>query len=81
MSSYIKLLDFMLTLYQMDDYMNQLFSYVDPSRVMTLSCGHVIPPSQLLACPVIPGPDNSPFDFTFGKRDSDKMVSAPKIAY
>ncbi|KAF2807702.1 ATP-dependent RNA helicase-like protein chl1 [Mytilinidion resinicola] len=62
------------TMSPMEDYSRQLFSYVDPSRVMTLSCGHVIPPSQLLACPIIYGPENSPFDFTFGKRESDKTL-------
>ncbi|KAF2495071.1 DNA repair helicase [Lophium mytilinum] len=62
------------TMSPMEDYSRQLFSYVEPSRVMTLSCGHVIPPSQLLACPIVSGADGSPFDFTFGKRDSDKTL-------
>jgi chromosome transmission fidelity protein 1 len=59
----------------MSDYEQHLLSYLDPSRLTTLSCGHVIPPSNLLAAPVVRTADGTEFDFTFEKRTSEKMVS------
>jgi chromosome transmission fidelity protein 1 len=61
----------------MSDYEQHLLSYLDPSRIMTLSCGHVIPPSNLLAIPVVRTLSGTEFDFTFEKRKSDKMVGRP----
>jgi chromosome transmission fidelity protein 1 len=59
---------------QMSDYEQHLLSYLDPSQIMTLSCGHVIPPSNLLAIPVSRTLIGAEFDFTFEKRKSEKMV-------
>jgi chromosome transmission fidelity protein 1 len=58
------------TMSPMDDYTKHLFSYIPPARIMTLSCGHVIPPSNLLAWPVTMGDQDGEFDFTFSKRAS-----------
>lgn len=62
------------TMSPMDDYIKHLFSYTSPSRIMTLSCGHVIPPSNLLAWPVIQGNDGIDFDLTFEKRETKSMI-------
>lgn len=62
------------TMSPMSDYVNHLFSWLPPERIVTLSCGHVIPPSNLFACPVTEGPDGSDFDFTFEKRNADSTV-------
>lgn len=62
------------TMSPMSDYEQHLLSYLDPSRIMTLSCGHVIPPTNLLAWPVVQGPSGAAFDFTFEKRNSEKMI-------
>ncbi|QDS71585.1 hypothetical protein FKW77_006132 [Venturia effusa] len=62
------------TMSPMDDYIKHLFSYTSPSRIMTLSCGHVIPPSNLLAWPVTQGDDGVDFDLTFENREAKTMI-------
>lgn len=62
------------TMSPMDDYIKHLFSYTSPSRIMTLSCGHVIPPSNLVAWPMIQGNDGIDFDLTFEKRKAKSMI-------
>ncbi|TLD35402.1 DNA repair helicase [Venturia nashicola] len=62
------------TMSPMDDYIKHLFSYTSPTRIMTLSCGHVIPPSNLLAWPIIQGNDGIDFDLTFEKRETKTMI-------
>lgn len=59
----------------MDDYKDHLLGSVEPDRLMTRSYGHVIPTSNLLATPVAKSASGVEFDFTFGKRDSQPMVS------
>ncbi|TKA66525.1 hypothetical protein B0A49_09637, partial [Cryomyces minteri] len=63
------------TMSPMSDYIQYLLSYLHPTRIMTLSCGHVIPASNLLACPVIQAQSGADFDFTFEKRNSDSMIN------
>lgn len=58
----------------MDDYVRHLFAYLDPDRLMTFSCGHIIPKENLLALPVATGPGNIDFDFTYEKRNSPRMI-------
>ncbi|KAF1985456.1 ATP-dependent RNA helicase-like protein chl1 [Aulographum hederae CBS 113979] len=62
------------TMSPMSDYTQQLFPYLPTESIMTLSCGHVIPPSSLLACPVTRTLNGSAFDFTFEKRNSASMI-------
>ncbi|KAF2687652.1 DNA repair helicase [Lentithecium fluviatile CBS 122367] len=62
------------TMSPMSDYEQHLLSYLEPSRIMTLSCGHVIPPSNLLAVPVVRTLSGHEFDFTFEKRNSEQML-------
>lgn len=62
------------TMSPMSDYERHLLSYLDPSRIMTLSCGHVIPPSNLLAVPVIKTSSGADFDFTFESRNRERTV-------
>ncbi|KAF2269112.1 DNA repair helicase [Lojkania enalia] len=62
------------TMSPMSDYVEHLFSYLDPSKIMTLSCGHIIPQSNLLAMPVVRAESGADFDFTFEKRNSEKMM-------
>jgi len=59
---------------QMDDYVRHLFDYVDPSRLKTFSCGHIIPKGNLDATPVAKGPGGVEFDFTYEKRNSSVMI-------
>jgi len=65
---------------QMTDYTNNLLPYLPPSRLLTLSCSHVIPPTNLLALPVSNGPDGVPFDFTFAQRSNEGMIRELGIA-
>ena len=61
---------------QMDDYVRHLFAYVDPTRLKTFSCGHIIPKENLIALPVAKGPGGIDFDFTYDKRNSLAMIEA-----
>ena len=59
---------------QMDDYVRHLFAYLDPARLKTFSCGHIIPKENLIAVPVAKGPGGIDFDFTYDKRNSPVMI-------
>ncbi|GAB7348383.1 hypothetical protein MBLNU459_g6817t1 [Dothideomycetes sp. NU459] len=63
------------TMSPMDDYLHQLFPYLDSSRITTLSCGHVIPASNLFVSPIAQTPNGADFDFTFASRNSPSMIS------
>lgn len=56
------------TMSPMTDYTQFLFNYLNPARLQTLSCGHVIPAANLLALPVTAALSGTEFDFTFEKR-------------
>jgi chromosome transmission fidelity protein 1 len=58
------------TMSPMDDYTKHLFSYLPSDQIMTISCGHVIPPSNLLAWPVTRNIQGGDFNFTFSERNS-----------
>jgi len=58
----------------MDDYVRHLFAYIDPGRLTTFSCGHIIPKENLVAIPVAGGPGGVEFDFTYEKRNSPAMI-------
>ena len=70
------LFEYWLNTAQMDDYVRHLFAYVDPARLRTFSCGHIIPKENLIALPVAKGPGGIDFDFTFDKRNSPAMIEA-----
>ena len=63
------------TMSPMSDYEQHLLSYLRPEKIMTLSCGHVIPPSNLLAVPVVKASSGAEFDFTFQNRNKDKTMA------
>ncbi|CAI6335065.1 unnamed protein product [Periconia digitata] len=62
------------TMSPMSDYEKHLLSYLDSSKIRTLSCGHVVPPSNLLAVPVTRTHKGNEFNFTFEKRNSEQMM-------
>lgn len=62
------------TMSPMSDYEQHLLSYLAPSKITTLSCGHVIPPSNLLALPIIRGTSGADFDFTFENRNKESTM-------
>lgn len=59
----------------MSDYEHYLLPYLDPGKIQTLSCGHVISPSNLLAAPVTTALNGADFDFTFEGRNKESTVS------
>ena len=60
----------------MDDYIRHLFPYVDPERLTTWSCGHIIPKENLIVLPVAKGPRDVEFDFTYEKRNTPTVIDA-----
>jgi chromosome transmission fidelity protein 1 len=62
------------TMSPMSDYEQHLLAYLHPSKVMTLSCGHVIPSSNLLAIPIVRASSGNEFDFTFENRNKEKTM-------
>ena len=64
------------TMSPMDDYARHLFAYVEPGRLKTWSCGHIIPPENLIAMPVATASDGTSFEFTFEKRGSIRVLDA-----
>ena len=64
------------TMAPMDDYARHLLAYVDPERLKTWSCGHIIPRENLVAMPVVGAMDGTLFDFTYEKRNNPQLLSA-----
>lgn len=62
------------TMSPMTDYENHLLSYLPKDRLMTRSCGHVIPKSNLLAMPITGGASGMDLEFTFEKRNSRAAI-------
>lgn len=64
------------TMSPMDDYIHQLFPYLPASGITTLSCGHVIPASNLFVSPLVQAMTGADFDFTFTSRSSPATISS-----
>ena len=64
------------TMSPMSDYTSHLFPYLPPAAITTLSCGHVIPKTNLVAWNVSSGPGGKgkPFDFTYKNRENGDMI-------
>jgi chromosome transmission fidelity protein 1 len=64
------------TMSPMDDYIKHLFSYVPDDRIITLSCDHVIPPSNLLAWSIAHDSKGNEFNFAFQNRSSSATIES-----
>ncbi|NXF06354.1 DDX11 helicase, partial [Smithornis capensis] len=64
------------TMQPVADFREQLLSCagVDPARVMEFSCGHVIPPENILPIILCSGPSNQQLEFTYQTRDLPQMM-------
>lgn len=62
------------TMSPFSDYTTHLFPTVSPSQITTLSCGHVIPSSNLLAWTLSKGPSGKEFNFMFKNRQDNEMI-------
>ncbi|NXG40911.1 DDX11 helicase, partial [Psilopogon haemacephalus] len=64
------------TMQPVSDFREQLLSSagVDPARVVEFSCGHVIPPENILPIVLCSGPSNQQLEFTYQTRDRPQMM-------
>lgn len=62
------------TMSPMDDYRSQLFPFVPKEKLTMLSCGHVIPESNLYVSPIAVGQGGQAMDFTFSNRNSNSLL-------
>uniref|UniRef100_A0A672VFZ4 ATP-dependent DNA helicase DDX11 n=1 Tax=Strigops habroptila TaxID=2489341 RepID=A0A672VFZ4_STRHB len=64
------------TMQPVADFREQLLSCagVDPARVVEFSCGHVIPPENILPIILCSGPSNQQLEFTYLTRDLPQMM-------
>ncbi|XP_061866258.1 ATP-dependent DNA helicase DDX11 isoform X2 [Colius striatus] len=64
------------TMQPVSDFREQLLSRagVGPARVVEFSCGHVIPPENILPIILCSGPSNQQLEFTYQMRDLPQMM-------
>lgn len=53
---------------------DQLFSFVPPERIDLFSCGHVIPPENLVGFSLSSGPSQRHLEFTFARRQDTEAL-------
>ncbi|KAF3763990.1 DNA repair helicase [Cryphonectria parasitica EP155] len=68
------------TMSPFEDYKTHLFPYLSPESITTLSCGHVIPPSNLCVWTLASMKPNTTdasdlFEFSFQKRSDKAMIA------
>eukprot|EP01105_Mastigella_eilhardi_P001189 TRINITY_DN1147_c3_g1_i2.p1 TRINITY_DN1147_c3_g1~~TRINITY_DN1147_c3_g1_i2.p1 ORF type:complete len:736 (-),score=115.27 TRINITY_DN1147_c3_g1_i2:335-2422(-) len=63
------------TLQPMSSLRAQLLSGAATHTVHQLSCGHVIPPSNVVVVPLARGPSGLPLDFTYASRSSPDVIA------
>lgn len=56
------------------DFLLQLFPSLPRERISTLSCAHVIPPSNLLTQVITHGPSKKEFEFKMDRRDDRELM-------
>ncbi|XP_071278362.1 ATP-dependent DNA helicase DDX11 isoform X1 [Agelaius tricolor] len=64
------------TMQPVADFREQLLccAGVDPARIVEFSCGHVIPPENILPIILCSGPSNQQLEFTYQTRDLPQMM-------
>ncbi|KAF8537100.1 putative DNA helicase [Trichophaea hybrida] len=62
------------TMQPIQDFITHLFPYLPNEKIRTLTCGHVIPKENLLAWPLVKGPTEQEFEFTYEKRMDPSMI-------
>ncbi|XP_038196403.1 ATP-dependent DNA helicase DDX11 isoform X2 [Arvicola amphibius] len=64
------------TMQPVSDFREQLLacSGVDADRVVEFSCGHVIPPDNILPLIICSGPSNQQLEFTYQRRELPQMM-------
>lgn len=65
---------------QVSQVIDQLFSFVPRSQIDLFSCGHVIPPQNLIGFSLSAGPSQKHLEFTFARRsDSEALDELGRI--
>ena len=59
----------------MEDYVRHLFAEIDPTRLRTWSCGHIIPKENLIVSLIDKASSGVAFDFVYGKRNSANLIN------
>uniref|UniRef100_A0A8C0WM15 ATP-dependent DNA helicase DDX11 n=1 Tax=Castor canadensis TaxID=51338 RepID=A0A8C0WM15_CASCN len=69
------------TMQPVSDFREQLLACagVEAERVVEFSCGHVIPPDNILPLVICSGPSGQQLEFTYQKRELPQMVSTGRI--
>lgn len=62
------------TMEPMSDFRQQLLPFLPPDRLVTFSCGHVIPPTNLMVSVLSASPKGVPFEFKFDSRDNTELL-------
>ncbi|KAI8987718.1 helicase C-terminal domain-containing protein [Mycotypha africana] len=62
------------TMEPITDFMNYLFPSVPKDRITHFSCGHIIPPTNLLTVSLEHGPTGKPLLFNFESRQDVKLI-------
>ncbi|PTB73848.1 DNA repair helicase [Trichoderma longibrachiatum ATCC 18648] len=69
------------TMSPFQDYKDQLFPTLEPAKVTSLSCGHVIPPENLCVWTLASSnPASPPFEFSFKQRGNREMMTQLGLA-
>ena len=63
------------TMQPISDITDQLFGHLPSNRVITFSCGHVIPRENLAVFTLAKGPTGQAFDFRHASRSSTAMIA------
>ncbi|GAW07012.1 helicase C-terminal domain-containing protein [Lentinula edodes] len=63
------------TMSPISDVQNQLFFHLPPERITSFSCGHIIPPENVLTVAVTKGPSGRELDFRAGKQGDSSTLS------
>lgn len=63
------------TMSPFEDYTAHLFPSLPAPQITTLSCDHVIPPSNLSVWTLSRGPGDAPFEFSFSRRSDKATIS------
>ncbi|CAJ0765351.1 15944_t:CDS:10 [Entrophospora sp. SA101] len=62
------------TMEPVNELIEQLFPYLPSEKIVKFSCGHIIPPENLLTLTVSEGPMGGIFEFTYEHRQNVKMI-------
>ncbi|KAI9252292.1 helicase C-terminal domain-containing protein [Phascolomyces articulosus] len=62
------------TMEPITDFVNILLHHVAPSQIDRLSCGHIIPPSNMAVMSIDTGPTGKSFLFRYDNRQDEKLM-------